>query len=67
MRGVTLGAVATSLDIPLRGGTVAVEGDLHFKGTLAVDKEAPLGFSDIRVRFDLDTDADPINSTRSCG
>ncbi|MDQ3680137.1 MAG: OsmC family protein, partial [Actinomycetota bacterium] len=56
--GVTLGAVATSLGIPLRGGTVAVEGDLDFKGTLAVDKEAPVGFSDIRVRFDLDTDAD---------
>ncbi len=57
--GVTLGAVATSLGIPLRGGTVAVEGDLDFKGTLAVDKETPVGFSDIRLRFDLDTDADP--------
>lgn len=57
--GVTLGAVATSLGIPLRGGTVAVEGDLDFRGTLAVDKEAPVGFSDVRVRFDLDTDADP--------
>jgi uncharacterized OsmC-like protein len=56
--GVTLKAVATSLEIPLRGGTVSAEGDLDFRGTLAVDKEAPVGFSDIRLRFDLDTDAD---------
>lgn len=55
--GVTLQAVATSLEIPLRGGAVHVEGDLDFRGTLAVDKQAPIGFREIRVRFDLDTDA----------
>lgn len=55
--GVTLGAVATSLGIPVRGGTVHVEGDLDFRGTLAVDRDAPVGFTSIRVRFDLDTDA----------
>ncbi|MGH9190393.1 MAG: OsmC family protein [Acidimicrobiales bacterium] len=57
--GVTLRAVATSIDIPVRGGTVHVEGDLDFRGTLAVSKEAPVGFSAIRMRFDLDTDAGP--------
>jgi uncharacterized OsmC-like protein len=56
--GVTLRAVATSLEIPVRGGTVHVEGDLDFRGTLAVAKDAPVGFRDIRLRFDLDTDAD---------
>ena len=55
--GVTLKAVATALGIPLRGGTVRVEGDLDFRGTLGVDREAPVGFSDVRLRFDLDTDA----------
>ena len=55
--GVTLGAVATALDIPLRGGTVSAEGDLDFRGTLGVSREAPVGFRDIRLRFDLDTDA----------
>jgi uncharacterized OsmC-like protein len=55
--GVTLRAVATSLDLPVRGGTVHVEGDLDFRGTLAVAKEAPVGFTAIRVRFDLDSDA----------
>lgn len=55
--GVTLRAVATALDIPLRGGTVCAEGDLDFRGTLGVDKQAPVGFIDIRLRFDLDTDA----------
>jgi uncharacterized OsmC-like protein len=55
--GVTLRAVATSLDIPIRGGTVHTEGDLNFSGTMAVSKEVPVGFTDIRVRFDLDTDA----------
>lgn len=57
--GVTLRAVATSLGIRVEGGTVRAEGDLDFRGTLAVDKEAPVGFDDIRVTFDLDTDADP--------
>lgn len=56
--GVTLRSVATSLDIPVRGGSVHAEGDLDFRGTLAVDKEAPVGFRAIRLRFDLDTDAD---------
>jgi uncharacterized OsmC-like protein len=56
--GVTLGAVSTSLGIDIRHGTVHAEGDLDFRGTLGVDKEAPVGFSDIRLRFDLDTDAD---------
>ena len=55
--GVTLRAVATALDIPLAGGTVHAEGDLDFRGTLGVDREAPVGFSDIRLRFDLDTTA----------
>jgi uncharacterized OsmC-like protein len=57
--GVTLRAVATSLEIPVRSGTVHAEGDLDFRGTLAVSKEAPVGFRAIRVRFDLDTDASP--------
>jgi uncharacterized OsmC-like protein len=56
--GVTLRAVATSLGIGLEAGTVHAEGDLDFRGTLAVDREAPVGFSAIRLRFDLDTDAD---------
>jgi len=55
--GVTLRAVSTSLDIPVRGGTVHAEGDLDFRGTLGVSKEAPVGFSAVRLRFDLDTDA----------
>jgi uncharacterized OsmC-like protein len=55
--GVTLKAVATALDIPLRSGTVAAEGDLDFRGTLGVAKNAPVGFAQIRLRFDLDTDA----------
>jgi uncharacterized OsmC-like protein len=57
--GVTLRAVATALEIPLRGGTVSAEGDLDFRGTLGVARDAPVGFRDIRLRFDLDTDADP--------
>ena len=55
--GVTLKAVATALSVPLRGGTVSAEGDLDFRGTLGVDKQTPVGFSNIRLRFDLDTDA----------
>ena len=55
--GVTLKAVATALDIPLRSGGVAAEGDLDFRGTLGVAKDAPVGFAQIRLRFDLDTDA----------
>lgn len=56
--GVTLRAVAVALDITLRDGTVSAEGDLDFRGTLGVDKTAPVGFRDIRLRFALDTDAD---------
>jgi len=55
--GVTLRAVATSTKIPLRGGSVHAEGDLDFRGTLGVDREAPVGFKNIRLRFDLETDA----------
>jgi uncharacterized OsmC-like protein len=55
--GVTLQAVAASLDVEVRAGTVHVEGDLDFRGTLAVSKEVPVGFTAIRVRFDLDTPA----------
>lgn len=57
--GVTLKAVATALGIELRGGTVSAEGDLDFRGTLGVSKEAPVGFSAIRLSFTLDTDAPP--------
>jgi uncharacterized OsmC-like protein len=55
--GVTLRAVATSLKISLAGGTIAAEGDLDFRGTLAVSKEAPVGFTAVRLAFDLDTEA----------
>ncbi len=55
--GVTLKAVATALEIPLRKGVVRAEGDLDFRGTLGVDREAPVGFRAIRLAFDLDTDA----------
>ena len=55
--GVTLKAVATALDIPLKSGSVSAEGDLDFRGTLGVAKDAPVGFAQIRLRFDLDTDA----------
>jgi uncharacterized OsmC-like protein len=51
--------VATALEIPVRGGTVSAEGDLDFRGTLGVAKDAPVGFREIRLRFDLDTDAAP--------
>jgi len=56
--GVTLRAVATALDIPLAGGRVHAEGDLDFRGTLGVDREAPVGFKEIRLAFELDTAAD---------
>ena len=55
--GVTLRAVATALDIPVRGGSVDVEGDLDFRGTLGVSKEAPVGFREIRLKLNLDSDA----------
>ena len=55
--GVTLGAVSTSLGIAIDEGRVHAEGDLDFRGTLGVDKEAPVGFKDVRLEFELDTDA----------
>jgi uncharacterized OsmC-like protein len=55
--GVTLRAVATSLGIPITAGTVHAEGDLDFRGTLAVDREAPVGFTSIRLSFELDSEA----------
>ena len=57
--GVTLRAVATSLEIPVTGGTVSAEGDLDFRGTLGVGKDAPVGFTAIRLSFDLETGASP--------
>jgi uncharacterized OsmC-like protein len=54
--GVTLKAVATAIDIPLKSGRVSAEGDLDFRGTLGVDKTAPVGFAQIRLRFDVETD-----------
>jgi uncharacterized OsmC-like protein len=55
--GVTLKSVATAIEVPLRSGNVFAEGDLDFRGTLGVDKEAPVGFAEIRLRFEVDTDA----------
>jgi uncharacterized OsmC-like protein len=54
--GVTLRAVATSMNLDVRGGTVRAEGDLDFRGTLGVSREAPVGFREIRLAFDLDAD-----------
>jgi uncharacterized OsmC-like protein len=55
--GVTLRAVATSIGVDVRGGRVHAEGDLDFRGTLGVERDAPVGFRSVRLRFDLDTDA----------
>ena len=55
--GVTLNAVATSIGVELRDGVIRAEGDIDFRGTLAVSKEAPVGFQNIRLFFELDTDA----------
>ncbi len=55
--GVTLKAVATAIDVPLKSAKVRAEGDLDFRGTLAVDREAPVGFRDIRLAFDVESDA----------
>jgi uncharacterized OsmC-like protein len=57
--GVTLKAVATALGVELRDGAVHAEGDLDFRGTLGVAKDAPVGFREIRLRFELDADATP--------
>lgn len=56
--GVTLNAVATAIEVDIRDATVTAEGDLDFRGTLGVSKEAPVGFKNIRLNFDIDTDAD---------
>ena len=55
--GVTLNAVATAIGVELRDALVSAEGDLDFRGTLAVSKDAPVGFQAIRLKFDLDSDA----------
>jgi len=55
--GVTLNAVSTAIDCPLDDATITAEGDLDFRGTLGVSKEAPVGFKEIRLNFDLETDA----------
>jgi uncharacterized OsmC-like protein len=55
--GVTLKAVATAIDIPLKSGKVSAEGDLDFRGTLGVAKDAPVGFAQIRLSFEVETDA----------
>jgi uncharacterized OsmC-like protein len=57
--GVTLGAVATALEIPITSGRVTAEGDLDFRGTLGVEKTAPVGFRDIRLKFEVESDATP--------
>ncbi len=56
---VTMAAVANSMRIEIRDGTVIGTGTMDFRGTLAVDREAPVGLTDIQIKFDLDTDADP--------
>ena len=55
--GVTLKSVATAIEVPLKTGLVSAEGDLDFRGTLGVDKQAPVGFAEIRLRFEVDTSA----------
>ncbi len=55
--GVTLKAVATAIEVPLKSGKVSAEGDLDFRGTLGVAKDAPVGFREIRLRFDVEADA----------
>ena len=55
--GVTLKSVSTAIEVPLKTGNVIAEGDLDFRGTLGVDKEAPVGFAEIRLRFEVETDA----------
>ncbi|MCI0641601.1 MAG: OsmC family protein [Gemmataceae bacterium] len=57
--GVTLAAVATAMNIPIRAGKIHAEGDMDFRGTLGVSKETPVGFQAIRLKFDLTTDATP--------
>src|SRR5689334_9867500 len=64
--GVTLRAVATSIGVDVRGGTVRAEGDLDFRGTLGVSKEAAVGFREIRLKFDLDTAAPTEQVAKLC-
>jgi uncharacterized OsmC-like protein len=62
--GVTLRAVATSMGVDVRAGELRAEGELDFRGTLGVDREAPVGFRAIRLHVDLDTDADETTVTK---
>ena len=62
--GVTLGAVATAMGVSIVGGRVQAEGDLDFRGTLGVAKDAPVGFRDVRVHFEIDSDAPPEQLTK---
>jgi uncharacterized OsmC-like protein len=55
--GVTLGAVATAMEIPIKSGSITAEGDVDFRGTLGVSRDVPVGFQEIRLKFDLDADA----------
>jgi uncharacterized OsmC-like protein len=55
--GVTLRAVSTALEIPIRNGTITAEGKLDFRGTLGVDRQTPIGFSAVHLRYEVDTDA----------
>lgn len=57
--GVTLGAVATAMEMQIRSGSITAEGDVDFRGTLGVNREVPIGFQEIRLKFDLDSDAPP--------
>ncbi len=63
---VTLAAVATALEIPVDSGRVCAEGDLDFRGTLGVDRDVPVGFSAIRLSFELETDADEEQLATLC-
>jgi uncharacterized OsmC-like protein len=62
--GVTLNAVATSMGLVVRGGSLTAEGDLDFRGTLGVSKDAPVGFRSIRLQITLDTDATPAEKQK---
>ncbi len=62
--GVTMNSVATSMEIPIERGTVHAEGDLDFRGTMAVAKDAPVGFANIRMRFDIESSASPEQLAR---
>jgi uncharacterized OsmC-like protein len=62
--GVTLRAVATNMGIDVRSGTVRADGDLDFRGTLGVDRDAPVGFQRIRLTFEVDTDADEATTAK---